>query len=112
MSANLQIESKDHRHSGGVVWNRLHSEREEFCEASLRATRTSDQTRTDQVESVSTDKLQERLRLIDDAQDRLMTGGYGDCIICGRWIEDTTLDADPALPFWFACARRSGRNSH
>jgi len=55
-------------------------------------------------------QLLERLRLIDDARDRLMAGTYGDCVICGKWIEDTKLHADPALPFCCACQRKSENN--
>ena len=112
MSTNLQIQSReDHAQSGGVVWNRLHSEREEICENLLRGASASDQTRTDpaqqffSADKVRQQQLQERLRLIDDALDRLMAGSYGDCRICGRWIEDTKLSADPALPFCCACQR-------
>ncbi len=113
MSTNPEnLSSDSSMQTGGVVWNRLHSEREEICEALLRGAQTSEQTRTEPAQQfVSADKsehqLQERLRLIDDALDRLMAGSYGDCSICGRWIEDTKLDADPALPFCFACQRRS-----
>src|SRR5712691_6787407 len=51
--------------------------------------------------------MQEGLRLIDDALDRLMAGTYGDCVVCGKWIEDNKLHADPALPFCCGCKRRS-----
>ena len=47
----------------GFVWNRLHGEREELCEALVK----------EQTES-NRHLLQARLRRIDDALDRLMTG--------------------------------------
>lgn len=50
----------------GFAWNRLHGEREEICEALLKAA-------TDQRRKV----LQSRLRRVDDALDRLMTGSFG-----------------------------------
>jgi hypothetical protein len=52
--------------SGGLVWNRLHCEREDLCEAMLKE--TSENNR---------DMLQARLRNVDDALDRLMSGFYG-----------------------------------
>lgn len=120
MSTNLQIQSGDNQtQNGGVVWNRLHSEREEICEALLGRAPAIDQTRpvfpgrdlakafAGANESAPDQLLEQRLRLIDDALDRLMAGSYGDCSICGRWIDDTKLEADPALPFCFACQRRS-----
>lgn len=50
----------------GFVWNRLHGEREEICEALLK-------------EETAERRLimQARLRKIDDALDRLMSGSYG-----------------------------------
>ena len=47
--------------------------------------------------------LQARQRLLDEALDRLIEGTYGDCIDCGRWIEDTKLDLDPAFRFCVSC---------
>ena len=48
---------------GGVAWNRLHGEREDICEALLK-----------RAEPASKKVLQARLRNIDDALDRLMSG--------------------------------------
>ena len=48
----------------GFVWNRLHSEREEICQALLNG----DQ----QVAEERRKQLQARLRKVDDALDRLM----------------------------------------
>jgi hypothetical protein len=84
---------------GGGVWYRLRAERERICEALLGMAWPS--------EPAEAIQLQTRLRLIDDALDRLTTGSYGDCVSCGRWIEDTKLHADPALPFCCACRPRS-----
>jgi RNA polymerase-binding transcription factor DksA len=103
-------------HIGGVVWNELHSEREQVCEAYLRNVQSKDQKTIDVCElgfsmTISDRRardlqLQARLRLIDDALDRLMSGSYGDCVICGRWIQDTKLHADPAFPFCVECERQ------
>jgi hypothetical protein len=51
---------------GGAVWNRLHAEREEICEALLKCSEPA-QERQHEL------SLQARLRNIDDALDRLMS---------------------------------------
>ncbi|HEX5602775.1 MAG TPA: hypothetical protein VFX63_09505 [Pyrinomonadaceae bacterium] len=56
--AEVPIGGKD-----GFVWNRLHGEREELCEALVK----------EQIEGKRF-LLQARLRSIDDALDRLMSG--------------------------------------
>ena len=86
----------------GTVWNRLHSEREDICEAILKDSPDND------VSSASWHRelLQARLRKIDDALDRLMSGSYGNCSKCGRWIEDTKLEFDPAIAFCLDCWAR------
>ncbi|HEU4930501.1 MAG TPA: hypothetical protein VFT48_00400 [Pyrinomonadaceae bacterium] len=48
---------------GVAIWNRLHGEREDICEALLKP-----------CEPASKELLQARLRTIDDALDRLMSG--------------------------------------
>lgn len=78
----------------GFIWNRLHGDREEICKALLKDGEPIyhvDQHR---------DLLQARLRKIDDALDRLMSGSYGICSKCGRAIESATLNIDPA---WSVC---------
>lgn len=78
---------------GGLTWNRLHSEREDICEAVLK-----DHERKE--------SLQARLRKVDDALDRLMSGSYGICSNCGRSIDDRRLDNDPALDLCVDCGGR------
>jgi len=53
----------------GAVWNRLHGEREDICEALVKGYEPSPQEHRE--------SLQARLRTIDDALDRLMDGSYG-----------------------------------
>jgi hypothetical protein len=79
---------------GGFVWNRLHGEREDLCEALLKDPEPMSQAAQRRY------LLQGRLRRIDDALDRLMSGSYGICSKCRRQIEDATLDVDPA---WALC---------
>jgi hypothetical protein len=80
---------------GGFIWNRLHGEREDICEALLKDFGPlSDERR---------ELLQARLRTVDDALDRLMSGSYGNCSKCGQSIDDTKLDIDPALALCLEC---------
>src|SRR5215216_3293623 len=81
--------------SGGFIWNRLHGEREEISEALLKDTRVVGDPRKEM--------LQARLSKLDDALDRLMAGSYGNCSKCGRAIDETRLDMDPALARCLNC---------
>lgn len=102
--------------SGGLVWNRLHSEREDICEALLKEFRPGSgaqpaaqgMSREEAMHAANWHRelLQARLRKIDDALDRLMSGSYGNCSKCGRWIEDTKLAFDPAIAFCTGCWQR------
>lgn len=88
---------------GGFIWNRLHGEREAICESLLKDTGTYFEERQ-QV-------LQARLRKVDDALDRLMSGSYGNCGRCGRAIDETRLDIDPALALCIDCWSREPGNA-
>ena len=76
----------------GFVWNRLHGEREDICEALLM-----------EAAQGRREILQSRLRKLDDALDRLMSGAYGHCSKCGRAIENTKLEIDPAVALCGNC---------
>jgi hypothetical protein len=78
--------------TSGGVWYDLRAERERICEALLSRTPLG-------LEGV----FQARLRLIDNALDRLMSGSYGECVTCGRWIEDPRLREDPTFSLCVAC---------
>jgi len=78
--------------NGGFIWNRLHGEREEICEA------LSKDSADDGKES-----LQTRLRNVDDALDRLMSGSYGNCSKCGAAIDEAKLGIDPTLALCLDC---------
>jgi hypothetical protein len=80
---------------GGLFWNRLHEEREEICEALVREGHLDAHERKAWLES--------RLRRVDDALDRLMSGSYGNCSKCGRAIDETRLEVDPALALCLNC---------
>ena len=118
MSASLSIHATDNAidRNGGTVWNRLHSERENICEALLKewvsgfgpkgAMQRMSEDDAVRTASWHRELLQARLRKIDDALDRLMSGSYGDCTRCGLWIEDSKLDFDPAITLCIKCWQR------
>jgi RNA polymerase-binding transcription factor DksA len=47
--------------------------------------------------------LETRLRELNDAQDRLIDGGFGVCSDCGKGIGEKRLQADPAASLCLAC---------
>ena len=109
MNTILHTQPVANQPGGGGIWYQLRAEREQICESLLGAAHSSYKL-GDALETTRTDDailLEARLRLIDDALDRLMSGAYGDCVTCGRWIEDTKLHTDPAQPFCCACQHRS-----
>lgn len=81
---------------GGLVWNRLHGEREEICET-LAGIFGPDS-------GVYCDLLQARLRMVDDALDRLMSGSYGNCAQCGQPVNQIKLEVDPATSLCLQCS--------
>ncbi|HEU4871268.1 MAG TPA: TraR/DksA C4-type zinc finger protein [Pyrinomonadaceae bacterium] len=82
----------------GFLWNRLHGEREELCERLLKADTEN-----------GCKMLQTRLRRVDDALDRLMSGSYGHCSMCGRAIEQAKLEIDPAVALCRDCTNQKRR---
>lgn len=80
---------------GGFIWNRLHGEREEICETLVRTSGSASDVR---------ELLQARLRKLDDALDRLMSGSYGNCAQCGGAINEIELDTDPATSLCLDCS--------
>lgn len=96
----------------GSIWHRLHGEREEICAALLKQSNATSQ------ECQQQKLFQARLRKIDDALDRLMSGSYGICSNCGHSIENSTLEVDPAWALCLDCwnressAGRAGRKEN
>jgi len=86
----------------GFIWNRLHDERENICQALLKQ---SAPFAEDEKEF-----LQARLRKVDDALDRLMAGSYGHCSKCGRLIDQSRLNVDPVLGLCLDCWGEEHRN--
>ena len=93
-------------HSAGSIWYQLHSEREEICEALICEPWPSHEFQAVVGDSREAKKLKQRLRLVNDALDRLMAGSYGKCITCGRKVEDAKLASDPAVAFCSQCSER------
>lgn len=118
MSTNLNILAIENPldRDSGLVWNRLHSEREDICEALLKecapgfeghaGTQTMSNEDAMHAANWHRELLQARLRKTDDALDRLLAGSYGNCSKCGKWIEDTKLEFDPSLEFCLDCWQR------
>jgi len=104
------LSTGDATKSAGSVWYQLHSEREEICEALIREPWPSDEFRVVVGDGRNAAELKHRLRLINDALDRLMAGSYGICK-CGRVIENAKLESDPALAFCNQCAGRITANA-
>jgi hypothetical protein len=77
---------------GGFIWNRLHAEREDICDALIRDNADDGK-----------ELLQARLRKLDDALDRLMSGSYGNCSKCGGSIDEVKLGIDPTLALCRDC---------
>jgi len=114
-SSNRNLDEVSPGGNAGVVWNLLHSEREEICEALIKDSLSFAEAGTDAPTAAKADLsaanwhrelLQARLRKIDEALDRLMSGSYGNCCKCGRGIDDTKLELDPAMAFCAACWER------
>lgn len=81
---------------GGFNWNRLHGEREEICETLVGISGPNF--------DVTRELLQARLRKVDDALDRLMSGSYGICSQCGRPINAIKLNTDPVTSLCLDCS--------
>jgi RNA polymerase-binding transcription factor DksA len=104
---------------GGFIWNGLHGEREEICAAMLKdyqPTHSDDSHQETSAEDRKTqywhlELLQARLRKIDEALDRLMSGSYGICATCAHPIEISTLALDPAVGFCSECWKRNQTQS-
>jgi RNA polymerase-binding transcription factor DksA len=86
--------------SGGLSCENLREASE--CEASEEADREVTWRRRE--------TLEDRLRAINDAQDRLIDGGYGTCVECGDQITVKRLCADPAASLCIYCQSRTEGN--
>ena len=102
--------------SAGEMWELLQAEKERVAREILtdgplshdlidRNEIEPSENSAQQVEWRHRGNLEERLRNINDAQDRLIDGGYGVCVACDERINDQRLLADPAASMCFDCQR-------
>jgi len=99
----------------GEMWERIQAEKEEverdilFDGPLLRDAVAGIQEHEPSAESDGElqwrrrETLEERLRLLNDAQDRLIDGAYGRCVECGEAINAKRLAADPAAALCIRC---------
>ncbi|HSQ22855.1 MAG TPA: TraR/DksA C4-type zinc finger protein [Pyrinomonadaceae bacterium] len=107
----------------GEMWERLQAEKEEvereiLCEGPLLQENVGglqecEPSESDirEIEWRHRETLEERLRALNDAQDRLMDGGYGRCLECGDQIDAKRLVADPAASSCINCQRLAEKES-
>lgn len=99
----------------GAMWERLQAEKEEvereiLFDGPLVQENAGGLQECEPSESCIRDfewqhreTLEERLRALNDAQDRLVDGGYGRCLECGEQMNAKRLAADPAASFCINC---------
>ena len=103
---------------GGELWEVLQAEKESvahdiIADGPLRHDATSFNEcepwddADEELQRRHRDILETRLRELNDAQDRLIDGGYGLCADCGRTISVKRLQADPAASLCIDCQQFS-----
>jgi RNA polymerase-binding transcription factor DksA len=107
----------------GVMWELLQAEKEEvereilfdgpLAQESVGGLQECEPTESciRDLEWQHRETLEERLRTLNDAQDRLMDGGYGHCLDCGEQIDAKRLAADPALSLCLNCQTQAETES-
>jgi RNA polymerase-binding transcription factor DksA len=98
--------------SGGEIWATLQSEKEEICREILAEGPLVDGAVVGDLENTAPEielryrsSLENRLREINDAQDRLADGHFGECVVCGGPIGAKRLAADPAASLCINCQK-------
>ena len=101
----------------GQTWDRLQAEKERVSRDLLREATLSVNYVGDLLESAAADEyareircrhrgqLEERLRDLNAAQDRLIDGSYGRCTNCEEKVDGQRLLADPAAARCINCQR-------
>ena len=104
--------------SPGERWESLHAEREEIsrellsegplcaCDAVGLLESEASEEYSREIRWQHRSQLEERLRDITEAQDRLMDGQYGRCADCAGEIGGQRLMADAAVRLCIACQRK------
>ena len=103
----------------GALWELLQGEKEEVCREISSAgslihengfginERDPSEEYTEAIDWKHRDQLEQRLRDIIDAQDRLFEGSFGRCAECGIEIDPKRLLADPAATLCLSCRQSS-----
>ena len=103
----------------GALWELLQGEKEQVCREISSAgnlihengfganERDLSDEYTEAIDWKQRDQLEQRLRDIIDAQDRLSDGSYGRCDECRNEIDPKRLLADPAATLCFSCRQSS-----
>ena len=101
--------------TAGEVWELLQAQEEQvsrniLAESDLRVDESTPANEAEPseesaraIEWHNRQTLEERLREIIDAQDRLIDGGYGMCLECGNRIEPGRLVVNPAAALCISC---------
>jgi DnaK suppressor protein len=99
----------------GEIWELLQAQKEQvskdiLTESNLRVDESAPANEAEPSEESARaiewhkrETLEERLREINDAQDRLIDGGYGMCLECGDRIEAKRLAVNPAASLCISC---------
>lgn len=101
--------------TAGEIWELLQAEKEQVAREILadndlrvdesRAANEAEPSEESAraIEWHNRETLDERLREINDAQDRLLEGRYGMCLECGDRIEPRRLAVNPAASLCISC---------
>lgn len=99
--------------AAGEVWELLQAEKEQVAREILADLRVDESRAANEgepseesaraIEWRNRETLDERLREINDAQDRLLEGRYGMCLECGDRIEPKRLAVNPAASLCISC---------
>lgn len=109
------IEGLDSPPAAGAMWELLQGEKEQVCREICSAgpvihvngyvlnERDACGEFTEEIDLRHRAQLENRLRKLLDAQDRLTDGLYGRCEECGEPIQEQRLAVDPATTLCVAC---------
>ncbi|HXI24192.1 MAG TPA: TraR/DksA family transcriptional regulator [Pyrinomonadaceae bacterium] len=101
--------------AGGEIWELLQAEKEQvsrdiLAESDLRVAESTAANEAEPseespraIEWHNRETLEDRLRELNDAQDRLIDGSYGMCLECGDRIEPRRLVVKPAASLCISC---------
>lgn len=109
-------------HGAGEMWELLQAEKENLEQSTLsKGSLAQDGSAVPEeheppedcareLEWHQRETMEDRLRDLNDAQDRLIDGGYGLCLECGNQIDTRRLVADPAASLCLNCQTLAEEN--